>query len=210
MLLLALVLTACGGDDDEAEPTTTLVDPAATTAVTEDAAIATPDDDLATPATIATPEVSGSPVATPIVAGTPVLAASPAAGATPDSGMAVPVGLSDDESDDGAGMQTLSGTVSLPGTINDRFVIADDGCVGLGRYAGVQAGQQVVVRDEAGSIVGVTELEPTGSAVVCGWTFEVEVPESSYFAVSIPMVSERVFSEDEVANSEGQIELLLP
>jgi hypothetical protein len=107
-------------------------------------------------------------------------------------------------------MQTLSGTVSLPGTINERFVIADDGCVGLGRYAGVQAGQQVVVRNEIGGIVGVAELEATGSAVVCTWTFEVEVAESSYYTVSIPMLSERVFSADDVTDSSGQIELLLP
>jgi len=212
MLLMAVVLTACGGDDDDDEPTTAPVEPTPTTAVTEDAATATPDDSQATPAMIGTPAVSGTPdvAATPVTAATPIAAGSPVSDATPGAGTAGPAVVPEGTSDEPGAMQALSGTVSLPGTINEAFVIGDDGCVGLGEYAGVQAGQQVVVRDEAGAIVGVSELAATGSAVVCTWTFDVEIPESGFYEVSVPLIAEQVYTQDEIVSSNGQIELMLP
>lgn len=212
MLLLTILLTACGGDDDEAEPTTAPVDPVSTTAVTKVSDVATPDDDLATPAESGTPDMIVAPSldATPTDDGTPPATANPAVEASPDAAIAAPPAVADDSSEELATTQTLNGAVSLPGILNERFVIGDDGCVGLGDYAGLQAGQQVIVRDEAGRIIGVTQLEATESAVVCGWTFEVDVPVSVFYEVSIPMVSESVFHGDAVADANGQIELLLP
>ncbi len=218
MIALTLLLVACGSDnDEESEPTAAPLPPTVPAEATEPPPTfdVTPDDALASPATDASPVASpdeeatpvdsavipgGSPVATPI--------ASPATDGTPAPGaVAVPGGIGSDVAD---GMQALRGSVSLPGTINEGFVISDDGCVGLGRYAGIQAGQQVIVRDGQGAIIGVTELAATGSDVVCGWTFEVEAPESDYYAVSIPMVGERVYAGDDVAARDGQIELVLP
>jgi len=204
MIVLALLLVACGSDDDESEPTTAPLAPTlpAEAAETAPATIAsTPESSLATPGTpIASPVVIATPVASPGTVASPVVDGTPAAGmAMPSAGSA-----------SAAGMQALRGTVSLPGTINEGFVIADDGCVGLGRYAGVQAGQQVIVRDGMGNVIGVTALAATESSVVCGWTFTTEVPESDYYAVSIPMVGERVYAGDDVTANDGQIELTLP
>jgi hypothetical protein len=149
-------------------------------------------------------------MATPVSSGAPAIVAFPVVASTPGSGIALPTAAAEESSVERGSGLALHGTVSLTGTINEAFVIGDDGFVGLGRYAGVQAGQQVVVRDEAGAIVAITQLEATGSDVVCNWTFEVEAPESNFYAVSIPMLGEHVFTSDEVVNSNGQIELVLP
>jgi len=214
-LLLALVLTACGNDgDDDNEPTSAPVQPTQAATATVEPTIASP---AATPMVIASPRVAspvaGTPVAvgSPVVVATPVAAASPVASpiASPEADVAViPVAVNAEATE--ASTKVLTGTVSLPGTPNQDFVIADDGCVGLGAYSAVRSGQQVVVRDQSGAIIGVSELAASGSAVVCSWEFSVEVPESAYYAVSIPMVTERVFGADEVASSNGQIDLELP
>jgi hypothetical protein len=214
MLLLAVLLTACGSDDDD-EPTAAPVEPTATVAAT---VASTPDREEATPGTlVASPVTAGTPIASPVAGAspvaTPVTGATPMAGATPDAGsggIVAPVTTGGDGTPVAGGLLALSGTVSLPGTINERFVISDDGCVGLGKYAGVQAGQQVVVKDEVGAIIGVTQLEATESAVVCSWIFEVAVPESGFYAVSIPLIAEHVYTGEDVAANGGHVELELP
>ncbi len=207
MITLALLLVACGSDDEDSDPTAAPVEITGTAVTTETAPAtmeSTPVTGLATPGT---PIMVATPVASPAVRGTAVVIASPVTDGTPGAGaIAVPNGAGTPI----AGTQALSGTVSLPGTINEGFVIADDGCVGLGRYAGLEAGQQVIVRDGQGAIIGVTELAATQSAVVCSWTFTADVPESDYYAVSIPTVGERVYAGEDVAASDGQIELELP
>jgi hypothetical protein len=147
---------------------------------------------------------SASPVDTTIPGASPVADASPVAGA-------LPVGEDATANDEGAAdSQLLSGTVTLPGTINERFVISGDGCVGLDRYSGVQAGQQVVVKDEHGTIVAVTTLAATDSQVGCSWTFEAEVPASDFYTVSLPLIAEHVFSSEDVARNDGQLQVTLP
>lgn len=211
IVALALLLAACGSDD-ESDPT---VAPERPTQVAEQTATgpatlsATPELPAATPE--ASPATAATPLASPVGIGSPIAAASPVVGGTPGAGpsanaIALPVGAGTPAS----GRQVLSGTVSLPGTINEGFVIADDGCVGLGRYTGVEPGQQVIVRDGQGDIIGVTELAATDSAVVCRWTFAADVPASDYYAVSIPSVAEHVYTGDEVSASGGRIELELP
>ncbi len=208
LTVLALLLVACGGDsgDDEptatAEPTTEVV---ATIAEPTTPAVTEPSTPVASPAA-ATPVDSGStPIATPVLAvATPDIATPVASPVTDPAGMAAVPDSND------AATQTLTGTVLLPGTANERFVISDDGCIGLGEYAGLQAGQQVIVRNETGVVIGIANLAATGSAVVCSWTFEIEVPVSDYYEVSIPMRAEQVYAANDVAASDGQIELTLP
>lgn len=218
MIVLALLLVACGNDEEDGDPTVAPLEPTLAAVPTELAtattSVSTPAPGLATPAT---PVIGATPVASPVTAATPiaspaggipVVIASPAADATPGAGAIAVPGGAGDASD--AGMRVLRGTVSLPGTINEAFVIADDGCVGLGRYAGLQAGQQVIVRDGQGAIVAVTDLAATDSSVVCGWTFSADVPEAEYYAISIPVAGERVYAGDDVAASDGEVELVLP
>lgn len=205
IIVLALLLVACSSDDDDREPTAPPIDPTRPATATETATVASVSTAVTGLATPATPGIVATPIASPVVGGTPI--ASPVTNGTPGAGA---IAAPDGAGTPAAGMQALGGTVSLPGTINEGFVIADDGCVGLGRYAGLEAGQQVIVRDGQGAIIGVTELAATESAVVCSWTFAADVPESDYYAVSIPTVGERVYAGEDVAASDGQIELELP
>ncbi|MDQ3656843.1 MAG: hypothetical protein M3457_17430 [Chloroflexota bacterium] len=207
MIVLALLLVACGSDDDDSEPTAAPVEVTPPTEATEPAPATIASTAASSLATPGTPVIGATPVASPVAIASPVSEATPGAGT---SAVALPGGTDDTTGGTAEGMQVLNGTVSLPGVINEAFVIADDGCVGLGRYAGVEAGQQVVVRNGQGAIVAVTELAAMESSVVCGWTFTAEAPESNYYAVSIPMVQERVFAGEDVAASNGQIELELP
>lgn len=222
MLLLAVLLVACGGDDNKSDPTAVPVEPttaAVATDVPTQPVATVADMDEATPASpvaspiaspvvvgtpMATPVIGATPIASPVVIGTPAVVATPVAGT---SGIVAPVGEGDAPAAD---LQTLYGTVSLPGTVNERFVMSDDGCVGLGKYAGVQQGQQVVIKDQSGAIVGVAELQAIESSVVCGWTFETEVPVSEFYSVSIPLVVERVFTGEDVSSNDGKIEVVLP
>jgi hypothetical protein len=225
MIVLAGLLVACGGDDDNDEPTvepTTDVTPTTEVQPTEESTteVATPDaSPIASPVaspvidTIASPVASpvvgaaASPVASPVVVASP--GASPVADASPVAG-ALPVGEGATNGEGSMEGHLLSGTVTLPGTINERYVISGDGCVGLGRYAGVEAGQQVVVKDESGTIVAVTTLAATDSQVDCSWTFEAEVPASDFYTVTLPLIAEHVFSAEDVARSNGELQLTLP
>ena len=208
MLLFAALLTACGSNDD-ADPTAAPVEPTTEATATEvEPTIASTT--VATPA-MATPMAQASPVgiASPSAIATPV--ASPEGLATPAS-VVVPVvdTATDDSASTPVATRTLAGTVILPGTINQDFVVSDDGCVGLGEFSSMQAGRQVVVRDETGSIIGVAELAAGDAADACSWTFLVEVPESTFYAVTIPMVTERVYTHAEIIHSESEIEISLP
>jgi hypothetical protein len=207
MIGLALVLVACGNDGEDDEPTAAPTEAAVAT-VAEPTTLAPSPSPAGTPDS-ASPAANASPAATPVELASPV--STPVEpGATPVATpmAATPEGLGANASI--PGMQLLAGTVILPGTVNERFVISDDGCVGLGTYAGLQAGQQVIVRDEVGAIVAVAHLAATDSQVICSWTFEVDVPESAFYEVSIPMRAEHVYTRDEVINGGGQIELTLP
>jgi hypothetical protein len=55
----------------------------------------------------------------------------------------------------------------------------------------------------------VTTLQASSATDACVWDFTLEVPESAFYAVSIPMEVEYVFTSDEVEQSGGQIEIPL-
>jgi hypothetical protein len=174
----------------------------------------------ASPIPIATPVVGGSaePIASPVVGGFPVLGVTPGViaspvSATPAGGIVIVLPDGEDEAtpaDDAAAATTLNGRVELAGNLNEAYVLTDDGCVGLGNNADLREGRQVVVRSETGTIVGVTTLEATDAGDECAWTFLVEVPESEFYAVSIPMTTELVFTQDDIEENDGEITILLP
>lgn len=233
MVFLALVVAvACGDDDEDGEPTveateeivateeaeeTATVEATIEEEATEEPVVGTDDG---TPVSVATPDA----VATPGAAGSPAGVASPSVVATPE---ATPVGDATPTSDDAAaasdvatpmaatpataaiGSVALAGQVVLPGTVNETFVMAEDGCVGLNGYADMRAGRQLVVRDQTGTIVGVTTLQAVDSTDTCAWDFSLEVPESTFYAVSIPMVVEHILTSDDVEQNEGEITIPL-
>jgi len=198
MALLAIGLVACGSTSSEKtpaseaastnEPPTSTVQVVPTLASTPGATV------IATPGT--------SPVASPvelpagIETGTPVVSPASSPVASPVAKVASTAAV------------TLAGVVVLPGTPNQDFLVTDDGCVGLGAHAGLAVGQQVVVRNESGTIVGVTQLEAGGDRVSCEWNYTVEVPASMYYEVTLPMVGEHVYSAYEV--EDGPVRLELP
>ena len=210
LLALAVVLVACGGDSSEDEPTVvpTVADMPTTAAIATAPADTGVSPAAASPATDASPTASpastpvASPVASPLL-GTPVASpvASPFASPVASPVMATPVART---------VWQLEGTVFLPGSPNEHFVIGDDGCVGLGDYAGVSAGQQVVVRDSSGTIMGLTTLADGGSANECIWTFAVEVPVSDFYTVSLPLIYERAYSDADLAVMDGRLQITLP
>ena len=264
MILMALVLVACGGGEDEEDDPVAVVDAPTVEEETEPTATelavdaeGTPDDAIviatpgaegsptsavvpanatpvlgASPIPIATPAVGGSaePIASPVVGGFPVLGVTPGVIASPGitaspAGMASPVAatpaggtvivLPDSAgeatpADDAAATTTLTGRVELAGNVNEAYVLTDAGCVGLGNNADLREGRQVVVRSETGTIVGVTTLAAADAGDECAWTFSVEVPESEFYAVSIPMTTELVFTQNEIDENDGEITILLP
>lgn len=227
IVLMAIVLVACGDDDDESaqvatedvatapDVSTAAVDPTAT----EEAAglaeideatpassaslaqVGTPEADTAAEMT-ASPAVAASPVTPSIPAASPVAQASPvAAVATPESGSG--------PSDEAGTTLSVSGTVLLPGDINQAYILTDTGCVGLGGYSDIRAGRQLIFRNESGKIIGVTTLQASDSTDSCTWNFALDVPQSEYYAVSIPMVFEYIFTDQDIDDQDGRISLPL-
>jgi hypothetical protein len=219
IVLLATLLAACGGDedvdpvDDETiAPATEISDSTGTEAADdlEDAtesgvtSSSTPEN-AGTPFVIASPAASpvaidGSTVASasPAMASSPAVLASPAA--TPQAQDATPVGND---------MLGVSGTVILPGDVNEAYVLTDTGCVGLGAYSDIRTGRQLVVRDESATIIGVTTLEASDVTDSCQWTFALDVAQSEYYVVSIPMVFEYIVTADDLNEQGGEISLPL-
>jgi hypothetical protein len=225
MILVALLLAACGSDDDNGDATevaTTVAD-IATEATTEEAAgtesaevatsEATPEVDSVVPAGGSSPVAAALPggMATPAsaelppsVVGTP--AASPVA-ATPVDAAVAPVAATGGDADatPAAEEVTLTGRVELAGAENEAWVMTNEGCAGIGANTDLKPGQQLVVRDATGAIVGVTMLAASDETDGCSWDFSVTVPDSPYYAVSIPMTVEHVFTRDDVEQSDGEL-----
>lgn len=161
-----------------------------------------------------------TPVATPVGGATPVGAdatpvsdmtdATPEA-ATPAASSITPATASPDAAEEEpADMVMLNGKVELMGEENVAYVLSNDGCAGLGANRDLRDGRQVLVRDESGTLVGVGELATSADADGCSWDFSVEVPESTFYEVSIPMKTVMAFSHDEVEASNGEVSLQLP
>lgn len=204
IVALAGLLVACGGESNS--ESTQAPDPTAT--VTTEPTSAAPVESAATEV----PSSVASPVASPIVA----LAASPLASpvsALASSPVASPIVSPMASPVAGPVRRTtwvLEGTVMLPGKENEQFVISGDGCVGLGEYAGVEAGQQVVIKSATGSVIGITTLAASGNDIDCVWTFDAEVPVSDFYIVSLPLLFERVYSDADMALLDGQLQIELP
>lgn len=182
LILIGGVLAACGSDDD-ASPTATKSMPtaAAESRVTPPGADATPE--AATPVAdmAATPKVMSTVSATPdaVQTETPVT------------------------------LVPMTGTLTLDGREQQDYTLTDEGCVGVGEWRMLKPGAQVIVRDAAGTVVDVAQLE-AGDADTCAWSFALDAPASDFFSVSIPMVTEVWFSADDAAVQSGEIELTVP
>lgn len=201
-----------GSVPDEATPSNVMADFAEATPLAGATPVASPVGAM----------VGATPVATPAGGATPVGAdATPVSGmtdatpeaATPAASSIVPVPVSSTDTataEEPVEMVTLDGQVELLGEENVAYVLSADGCVGLGENRDLRDGRQVLVRDERGTIVGVAELATSADGDGCVWDFSVEVPESAFYEVSVPMTAVMVFSQEEVEASGGEVVLQLP
>lgn len=210
LLILSVVLAACGNDDSkestpEATATRSPVLPTEMPVITE-VAEATPTTTERATATssaaiIASPAVASQPVqavtptivmvteATPAMATTATVQASPVV-ASPVPEVSTPVAV----------------TVVLNGTEQVDYVITQEGCLGLGQWRSLKPGAQVVVRDANGTVMDIATLEPGDDG--CSWTAEVTAPGTEFVSVSIPMMTEMWFTQADIES--GNVELTLP
>lgn len=231
LILMALLLAACGSDDDNGDATeeaTTVAD-IATEATTEEATetetveateeiveeVVESSPAAVEPSGMASPAVSvpatpvGASSASPVAIATSpaAITASPVA-ATPAADTAI-VPVADTADDVGATPAAtevaLTGRVELEGAPNEAWVMTSEGCVGLGANTSLKPGQQLVVRDAEGAIVGVTMLAASDETDACSWDFSVTVSESPFYEVSVPMAVEHIFTRDEVEQSNGEL-----
>lgn len=209
--MFALILAACGEEEDTEDPAADATLPAVSTVEDEDSAIDEIDDEDSTPAIPGTPDVVATPAVITVSSPAVVVAASPVA-SSPEPAVgaaAIPADTSATPASGSLIASTLSGSVVLPGMANEAYVISEDGCVGIGSFAGLEAGQQVVIRDAAGAIIGVTELAASEATDNCQWVFQLDVPESTFYSVELPMIAQHVYTQEEVASADGEIELTL-
>lgn len=226
LVLLGGVLAACGAEDDDSTPAATV---APTTAPVETEVVSTPEPTVAVTTPVASPVAS--PAATPIVAtaisateaATPILAtaisatevATPAvvveAESTPLADeVARPLVVAEEPEPTLAPMVEIAGTLTLDGRAQQDYTLSDAGCVGLGEWRQLKPGAQVIVRDASGTVVDIAELEAHDTADACMWAFAIEVPPANYFSVSIPMITEVWFDQNDPAVTSGELELFVP
>jgi hypothetical protein len=71
-------------------------------------------------------------------------------------------------------------------------------CAGSGGYSDIQAGTQVVVKDEDGGLLGVGSLEDgyqPGGGSICRFKFKVkDVPEARFYRVQVSRRGELIYS----------------
>lgn len=202
LILIGGLLAACGSEDEDTEPTAA---PTVVESTTEPTDAATEELDDATPL--------ASPAATPVSAVATVDADDESADATPEASAVVPIVAEDEKAWPEATevpMTELSGTLTLDGRIQQDYTLSEEGCVGLGEWRQLAPDTQVVVRDASGTVVDIAALEGQDSGDACAWSFAVEVPAADFFSISIPMVTEVWFDQNDPAVQSGELELFVP
>lgn len=190
LILIGGVLAACGSDEDASPTATTVPTTEPTAAAPTEQSDGDNDEDGSS-----TPEA-----ATPVseTAATPQVRAV-------ESAPSVAV-----QEETAVALVPMSGTLTLDGREQQDYTLTDDGCVGVGDWRMLKPGAQVIVRDAAGTVVDIALLEAGDNADTCSWNFELEAPDTDFFSVSIPMVTEVWFAADDAAVQSGEIELTVP
>jgi hypothetical protein len=108
------------------------------------------------------------------------------------------------------GTHRINGTMELittPDSIEDN----DDGtCNGSGGYDDMSSGSAVIVKDQAGNIVGTTSLSTgSGGGFICKWTFQLDVPDTAFYQVSVGHRNPISYSREDLKNKKWTIDLSL-
>ena len=217
LILIGGLLAACGSEDEDAEPTA-----APATRITSDQEAEIEPTDAATAESVdASPAASPaatpvSPVATAVADIVPVTDES--VDATPETDAVVPIGTAEEAASPVSAEPEatevpkveLSGTLTLDGRAQQDFTLSDEGCVGLGEWRQLEPGTQVIVRNASGTVVDIAQLEGQDAGDACAWSFAVDVPADDFFSISIPMVTEVWFDQNDPAVQSGELELFVP
>ncbi len=100
----------------------------------------------------------------------------------------------------GVGSHKITGTFKL---IDSDVNYNQFTCYGLGGYADIREGADVIVKDGSGKIIAKSKLvddKAGSSARGCAYTFEVaDVPSADFYAVSVGRRGELTYSKSEMA-----------
>lgn len=117
----------------------------------------------------------------------------------------------------GTDLYRIAGTVELLADSGDIsfFALPIGGCMGMGGYEDLQAGKQITVRDETGTMIGVGGLEPIylPSEGIdnqrCVFTFTIDVPEARFYTLEMERRGVLTYSKAELDTAEWHIDLSL-
>jgi len=99
--------------------------------------------------------------------------------------------------------------------IKGSFVLTDPGvtnsgvyCSGTGGYSDIAEGLGVTVKDDAGKIIGTSQLsgnvqESSGST--CSYTFAVHVPDSDFYSIEVGHRGALTYSRDELEGRKWEV-----
>lgn len=165
---------------------------------------------------VASPDASpiSSPVASPVTDDPADMAGEATPAALVDSEAAAPSQPLEEEAHEPepteVPMAAIAGTLTLDGREQQDYSISSDGCIGLGEWRQLKPGTQVIVRDATGTVVDIATLESRDSDDACSWSFAIDVPGADFFSVSIPMVTEVWFDQNDPSVQSGELELFVP
>jgi hypothetical protein len=105
----------------------------------------------------------------------------------------------------------ITGTFTLLGTEGDDFLNLTTGCTGTGGYDDVQAGLQVTVSDQTGTVIGNGALgsgETIGEG--CQFRFQVDnVPLATFYRLEVGRRGEISYSLDQMKRASWSAALTL-
>jgi hypothetical protein len=105
----------------------------------------------------------------------------------------------------------ITGTFTLLGTEGEDFLDLTTGCTGTGGYDDVQAGLQVTISDQAGTVIGNGALGPgVNIADGCQFRFQVDnVPLATFYRLQVGRRGEISYSLDQMKRASWSAALTL-
>ncbi len=110
------------------------------------------------------------------------------------------------------GVYRIVGSFELVGAQGTEFAsLGEFGCVGIGGYADIVTGKQVIIRNQSGDIIATAEFEPDPSATTdqCRFMFIAEVPDATFYSFEIGRRGELAYSKQELQDSDWRVTLTL-
>lgn len=111
----------------------------------------------------------------------------------------------------GTDLFRIAGTFELLADPDDLsfMAIPIGGCVAFGGYDDIQAGAQITVKDQTGTIIGIGELEPiyTVDGDRCVFVFSLDVPEATFYTLEMGRRGEQAYSRQDLEQAGWRVDL---